>query len=363
MHAHATSTAFGAALFHRLIMASLLGAALAMVALPGVASAADPTAAPEASAETATATPVPTPTPEPTPDPTAEPTPIPTPERTSEPATVATAAPDPVPTPATTADPTADPSAQPAPAPTPTPVVPPPPLAPRSMNTFVATGFRFQDPNWAACTATSVRSMLNFIAKRSAGGVGFRWTPTNSGTVRDRILAWERRHDTMAGGYGSDPHGWRNALNYYGWGSGALVAGARVYDDFSFSSYSSAMKAAVRAMVATGKPVGVLARRGAHAQVITGYYGLVGNPFAKDETGRYTNTFTVGGFYLSDPLRAMATVNRSISYTAVARTLNYKLRFQRYYETDSKYDDPYTPGFRVSKAEWYSRFVLILPVR
>ena len=231
------------------------------------------------------------------------------------------------------------------------------------MNTFVATGFRYQDPNWAACTATSVRSMLNFISKRSVGGQGFVWVPTNSSTVRDRILAWERKHDTMAGGDGSDPHGWRNALNYYGWGAGAMVAGARVYDDFSFSSYSSAMKAAVRALVATGKPVGMLGWRGAHAQMITGYYGLVGNPFAQDATGKYTNTFTVGGFYLSDPLRRSSAVNRAISYTGLAHTLTYKWRFQRYYETDSKYDDPYTPGYRVSKAEWYSRFVLILPVR
>ena len=60
--------------------------------------------------------------------------------------------------------------------------------------------------------------MLNLVAMRSVGGVGFRWTPTNSGAVRDSILAWERKHDTLPGGYGSDPHGWRNALNFYGWG-------------------------------------------------------------------------------------------------------------------------------------------------
>jgi hypothetical protein len=231
------------------------------------------------------------------------------------------------------------------------------------MNTFNATGFRYQDPNWAACTATSVRSMLNFVAMRSLGGDGFRWMPTNSSTVRDTILAWERKHDTMAGGYGSDPHGWRNALNFYGWGPGALVAGSRVYDDFSYTSFSTAMKAAVRALLATGKPVGLLGWRGAHAQMITGYYGLLGNPFAKDANGNFTNAFSVGGFYLSDPLRASKAVNRAISYSSLAHTLTYKLRFQRYYEKDSKYDDKYTPGFRVSKMEWYGRFVLILPVR
>ena len=43
--------------------------------------------------------------------------------------------------------------------------------------------------------------------------------------------------------------------------------------------------------------------------------------------------------------------------------MTYKWRFQRYYEKDSRYDDPYTPGYRVSKTEWYCRFVLILPIR
>ena len=52
----------------------------------------------------------------------------------------------------------------------------------------------------------------------------------------DSILAWERSHDTLAGGSGSDPHGWRNALNYYGWGSGALASDTRIYDDFSYRS-------------------------------------------------------------------------------------------------------------------------------
>jgi hypothetical protein len=231
------------------------------------------------------------------------------------------------------------------------------------MNTFVAAGFRYQDPNMAACTAASVRTMLNLVAMRSKGGDGFQWTVTNSSAVRDGILAWERTHDTMAGGDGSDPHGWRNALNYYGWGGEALLAGSRVYDDFSYASYSSAMKASVRALITTGKPVGVLGWRGAHAQMITGYYGLIGNPFAKDSTGRYTNTFRVGGFYLSDPLRRSKAVNRAISYANLARTLTYKWRFQRYYEKDSRYDDPYTPGYRVSKTEWYARFVVILPVR
>ncbi len=347
MRTHATSTTFGAAVLRRLVLASLLGAVLALVALPGLAAAADPSGAPDPSALPPTPSPTPATTPDPTPPPTPDPTP--SPERTSAPEAAPSATPDPTPSP--------------TPEPAPSPTAPPPSLAPRSMNVFVAAGFRFQDPNWAACTSTSVRTMLNLVAMRSVGGDRFRWRPTNSGAVRDAILAWEHKHDTMSGGYGSDPHGWRNALNFYGWGAGALLAGSRVYDDFSYSSYDSAVKAVVRALVATGKPVGILARRGAHAQMITGYYGLVGDPFAKNEAGAYLNNFSVSGFYLSDPLRSANAVNKPISYLALARTPTYKWRFQRYYETDSKYDDPYTPGYRVSKMEWYSRWVVILPVR
>ena len=231
------------------------------------------------------------------------------------------------------------------------------------MNVFVASQFRYQDPNWAACTATAVRSMLNFVALRSTGGDGFFWQPTNSGVVRDRILAWERSHDTMAGGYGSDPHGWRNALNYYGWGAGALLAGSRVYEDVAYNTYADAMRAAVRSLATTGKPVGMAGWRGRHAQMITGYYGLVGDPFAMDATGGYLNTFSVAGFYMTDPLRASSFVNRPISYTALRYTRTYRLRFQRYYETDSRYDDGYTPGYRMARFEWYGRFVLVLPIR
>ena len=147
----------------------------------------------------------------------------------ADPLAIHSPAPSPTPEPTSTADPTptatADPTPEPAPTPTPTPEptpAPTPPVAPRSMNLFTTSGFRFQDPNWAACTATSVRTMLNLIAMRGSRGEGFIWRTTNSGVVRDRILAWERTHDTLTGGHGSDPHGWRNALNFYGWGAGTM---------------------------------------------------------------------------------------------------------------------------------------------
>ncbi len=280
-----------------------------------------------------------------------------------DPTTEGTPPPDPTPTPDPTTDPmptwTPDPIPSPTPAPTPAPVA----NAPASLRLYRSAGFRYQNPNYAACTATSVMNMLNFISLGQRGGPGFRWSRSLSASRRNAILRWERAHDTMVGGRGTDMHGWRNALNYYGWGRSALWAGSRVYDDFAFSSYSSAMKSAVRAMISTGKPIAMAAWAGRHAVMITGYYGLSGDPFARNSAGKYTNAFTVGGFYLSDPLAQNGRRNVRISYARLGGSSNASLRFRRYRETDSPYDDKYTPGRRSSRSEWYGKWVLILPVR
>jgi hypothetical protein len=177
------------------------------------------------------------------------------------------------------------------------------------------------------------------------------------------MLRWERRNDTLTTGIGSDPHGWRNALNYYGWGIAALAGDARVYDDVAFVSYASAIKASVRAMIATRKPVGVLGSRGHHAQVITGYYGLSGDPFAVDAGGHYTDAFTVGGLYFSDALRSDRMAHIRVSYYRLEHTTNYRLRFRPFMQIDSTLDDPLTSGWRRSRDEWHRRFVLIVPLR
>jgi hypothetical protein len=116
-------------------------------------------------------------------------------------------------------------------------------------------------------------------------------------------------------------------------------------------------------LVATRKPVGMLGWRGRHAQVITGYYGLAGDPFAVDETGAYTNAFTVGGFYVSDVLKADRMHHIRVSYYGLEHTTNYRLRFRSYTETDSSLDDPYTSGWRRARYEWYRQYVMVLPLR
>jgi hypothetical protein len=312
------------------LLVGVLGGALLLIALAGPALAADPTAPPA-----------------PTVSPTANPTPTPTPAATPNP----------------TATPTPNPTATPIPSPDPTPPPPPPPVAPVSLDLYVTSGFRYQDPNYVACTSTSAMNMLNFIVAAGTGGPDFRWTRAVSGGTRDSMLRWERNHDTLPLGTGSDPHGWRNALNYYGWGTTALAVGARVYDDVAYGTYAEAINAAVRALVATGKPVGILGWQGHHSQVITGYYGLVGDPFATDETGAYTDAFTIGGLYLSDALSSDRMHHIRVSYYGLQHTTNYRLRFRQFMQRDSTRDDPYTLGWRRARDEWYRRYVVLLPQR
>jgi len=235
--------------------------------------------------------------------------------------------------------------------------------APSSMNLYRAEAFRFQDPYGYACTSAASMDMLNFISHAGSGGSGFVWDRTRSGSKVASMLTWARTHDTLRGGNGSDPHGWRNMLNYYGWGSTALREGARVYEDTAYRTYSGAVKSAVRAMIRTRKPVGVLAWAGRHGQMITGYYGLSGDPFAKRSDGTYKDAFSVGGFYLSDPLRKDGFVDIKVSYARFRDTTDYRLRFRRYTETDSLLDDPYTSGSVRARDEWYGKFVLIIPRR
>jgi hypothetical protein len=232
---------------------------------------------------------------------------------------------------------------------------------PTSLNLFNAAGFRYQDPNLYACTATSVMDMLNFINIAGMGGTGFRWQVRLGSAARDSILAWERTHDTLEGGNGSDPHGWRNALNYYGYGSAYLGASARIYEDYAFGTYARAIKAAVRAMIRYHKPVGIAAWRGTHAQMLTGYDGIVGDPFAVDAAGNYLNDFTITALYLTDPLQASAVLNKRVLYSTLGSTTNTRIRFQAYYETDSPYDDAYTSGTVRARDEWYGRWVIIAP--
>jgi hypothetical protein len=241
-----------------------------------------------------------------------------------------------------------------------------------SRNLYNHDGMLFQDPYGNACTAAAAMQMLNFTALRGSGGNGFIWRtyrthnsadPTNYRDMTS-ILYFARTHDTLRSSTsGSDPHGWRNALNYYGYGRSALTdASQRVYDDLQFTSSGAAVKAAVRAIARFNKPVGILGWAGRHAQVITGYVVTGENPAV-------SNDFTVRYVYLTDPLKADGLVNAKISLQNLQGG-DLRYRFRAYRESDSPYDDAYSSGWRrssvlptVGTSEWYRKWVIIAPVR
>ncbi len=214
--------------------------------------------------------------------------------------------------------------------------------------------------------------MLNLVAERGSGGPDFTWTPyrrknnPDPADARDMvsILAFARANDTLSGrGKGTDAHGWRNALNAYGWGEGSMDDPARmIYDDRAYRTFNRAVRAAVKAIARHRMPVGILGWAGGHAQVATGYVVTGSDP-------RISNDFTVRYVYLSDPLRSSRVLNRRTSVESL-KAGKLKLRFQAYRQTDSPYDDPVGPGdiaasIRMADgpSEWYRRWVLVKPVR
>jgi hypothetical protein len=209
---------------------------------------------------------------------------------------------------------------------------------------------RWQDPDYTACTAASAMSMLNTIAY-SGAPAGFVWKTNTSFSMLESVQNFERSNMTMLTSVnGSDPHGWRNALNHYGWGS--VKAG--VYADLSYPTFAAAEKAAVSALATTGKPVGILAVMGGHAVFMTGYKVKGDDP----RTG--SKSFTVLGVYLTDPLQS---AGRRDSYVTAYewRAGDSWVQFARYWQVDSPYRDPIDG--KVGKTEWYGKWVIVAPVK
>ena len=199
-------------------------------------------------------------------------------------------------------------------------------------NLYDPAAVRWQQPNPYACTAAAVLMMLNMIALQSpTKGEGFAWSPSVSYALQNEILAYERAHMTMvlAGTHGTDPHGWRNAFNEYGWGS--LEAG--VYRDEAFASFDDAVKAAIIGTARFGKPTGMLMLAGQHAELISGW----------DVTGEDPSTgstkFAVNGVWLTDPWEPNDYRNTYVPLAWLKSGSKF-LRFSPLRETDSPGVDP-----------------------
>ncbi len=328
----------------------------------GASSSREPTATP--AAIVTQVAPIPTPVPAPTPSPTPTPTRAPTwrdlvlvdvagDQAPGSDATTATPSPDPsaTPRPGQSAGPVPDRTAMPRPdqAARPAPVPAPKPAA-YSMNLYRSGLVRYQAPDYTACVATSSLMMLNFIANAGTGGASFQWQATTSYTVQEAILRYDRTFDTQIASHpGTDAHGWKNGLNYFGYGS----IGAGAYLDKSYVSYATAAKAAIIAMAKYHKPVGIIGWAGGHAQILNGYRVFGANP----ATG--STNFTITGVYITDPLRSDGYRNHFISSStwAAGSTL---IRFARYAYRDNPGRDfvDHTRG-----TDFYGRWVIVAPQR
>lgn len=226
------------------------------------------------------------------------------------------------------------------------------------MNLYTTRAVRYQNPDYAACTAASTLVMLNTIYFTSgsywtvrpgstATDPAFVWRPTLSYKKQSDILKWERLHMTMPRWQkGSDAHGWRNALNYFGWGS--IDAG--MYADLAFSTFERAAVATVRSIALSNEPVGILTWFGSHAQYVTGYSVTGDDP----RTG--STNFTVNGVYLTDPLRGQAMADRYVPLKTW-RSGSVVVSFRPYYQSDSTLRDPLDG--KVGVREWYGKYVIV----
>jgi hypothetical protein len=125
-----------------------------------------------------------------------------------------------------------------------------------------------------------------------------------------------------------------------------------MYRDVAYRSYAEAARAVVDSVARTGKPVGILAWEGGHAQYVTGYT-------VQGQDPRVGDNYTIVGVFLTDPLREDTLVNTFISYLSW-RTGPFYYRFSRDKQTDSPYADPIDG--KVGNVEWEGKWVVLQPV-
>lgn len=228
-----------------------------------------------------------------------------------------------------------------------------------TMNIYHENLVRDQNPDWRACTAAAAMSMLNLIAYPSQevlplhdGGATrtqLIWQVDTSYGRQEDILEFERDHMTMGlWADGTDPHGWRNALNWYGWGS--LRAG--VYKDTAFGTFEDAAWTVVASLARTHKPVGILGWSGGHAQFVTGYRVTGADP-------RVGNNFRIDAIYLTDPWQPDAARNQLITYSDWRSGPGY-VRFSPYWQKD--YSGRDSIDGQMGSREWRGKWVIEQPL-
>lgn len=201
---------------------------------------------------------VPDPTPEPSVAPTPEPTATPLPTRRPPGVT-----PGPEPTPAPTPEPT--------PTPTPAPV-----RKPVDVQLKVATENKFTSQyDNTMCASSGLQMVMNMYGVGDPGSDFQR-------ALDKRLPEFESRRDAKAGGWG--PAAMVSALDAYG---------IKGYELRAYQSRGFALRDASRILAETQAPVILIAWRGAHTWVMTG--------FKADADPRYFKDADILGTYIFDP--------------------------------------------------------------
>ena len=186
---------------------------------------------------------------------------------TPRPAATATASPAPTPVVSLAPGQTAPPAPTPTPAPTRGPV---------DVNLLTDSAAAFiseQDHEWCAVAGTQMVLAMNGKAPLTAAF---------QAELAGRIGEWESRRDSKNGGWG--PSAMVKALAAYG------VPG---YEVRAYETRQDAMRDAAQAISELGAPVILLAWRGAHTWVMTGYRA--------DADPRQFDDAKVSGAYILDP--------------------------------------------------------------
>lgn len=232
-----------------------------------------------------------------------------------------------------------------------------------TMDVYNVRGAVYQDPDPTACTAATAQMALNMTALaqtgqagpvrlsgskavRFPGGPDFKWTVSTWRKTTSTLLAYERATTSTKPVVGSDPHGERNALNYYGWGS--LDAG--VYKDMAFGTFDAAAKATVTSIATTGKPVIVFGINGQHAQLVTGFTATGSDP-------RVSTEFSLVSVKLTDPLLREYHRDTTLSY-ATWQHGPLDVRFGADWETWESDGRDSVDGL-VGATEWRGNWVIV----
>jgi hypothetical protein len=171
------------------------------------------------------------------------------------------------------------------------------------------------------CVPGAMQTMMNVIDRGSRRATRAR---------QDRLYRLARRLSTdRLRGSGAEPEGWARALDRLGYGP---------YEVISKKTRGGAIKAAAAAIRATGRPVGLLVWRGAHAWVMTGFRATADPAVTSDYKVTHVRIVDVWYPRVSSIWGASRRPNALV---AVARLKEDYLRWRRplmrYPEKDGRY--------------------------